>query len=62
MTSDDARHTPDRRFSFSGAGSFPLFKCPICNLPKASTGRRLQRVQGARQWVCQACVRVRATA
>ena len=59
MTSDEARHTPDRPFSFSGVGSFPLFQCPICRQAKRSAGRRLLKVHGIRQWVCQACVKAR---
>jgi hypothetical protein len=60
MTSDDARHVPDRAFRTAGAGMAPMFLCPCCAKRKHSTGRRLLRVQGIRQWVCQQCVKARA--
>lgn len=41
----------------SGAGHASLFNCMRCSKPKPQTGRRLQRVQGLRTWVCAGCAK-----
>ena len=60
MSSDDRTQSADRPFRTAGVGMAPMFLCPCCAKRKHSTGRRLQRVQGIRQWVCQQCVKARA--
>lgn len=41
----------------AGGGHASLFNCMRCALPKPQTGRRLQRVQGLRTWVCAGCAK-----
>ena len=41
----------------AGGGHASLFHCMRCALPKPQTGRRLQRVQGLRTWVCAGCAK-----
>ena len=60
MTSDDALRASDLAFKFRSPGMWPLFKCARCAQPKSSAGRRLLKVGGLRQWVCQGCVAVGA--
>lgn len=60
MSSDDRTRATDRPFRHPGTGMSPMFLCPCCAARKHSTGRRLLRVQGLRQWVCAQCVKARA--
>ena len=57
--SDNDTRGPDRKMSSPGVGMSPTFQCAACarqGLP--TTGRRLRRVQGVRQWVCKRCAEV----
>lgn len=55
---------PNRELPFRemGAGMALSFRCARCNLPKAPLGRRLQMVQGIKQFVCKGCVEQQAGA
>jgi hypothetical protein len=57
MTSDDTRSPPDAKWQPTGVGMAPTFRCALCSKPRSPTGRKLQRVQGVRQWVCKYCVK-----
>lgn len=41
----------------AGSGHASLFQCMRCAKPKPQTGRKLQRVQGLRTWVCAGCAK-----
>lgn len=41
----------------AGSGHASLFQCMRCAKPKPQQGRRLQRVQGLRTWVCAGCAK-----
>ena len=47
----------DVPFLPAGAGHYIGFLCPRCLLSKGPNGRRLQPVQGVRQYVCAGCVK-----
>lgn len=49
MTIDEAPVLP--------AGYGMTFKCAACVKPKPIVGRKLQRVDGVRQYVCAGCAR-----
>ena len=38
-----------------GIGLHSNFMCARCNQPRMTQGRKLQRVQGVKQWVCRGC-------
>jgi hypothetical protein len=59
--SDNVTRGPDRKMASAGPGMAPTFRCAACARPGLSTtGRRLRRVHGVRQWVCAKCAEVRA--
>lgn len=53
--SDKISPVPDVKFRPVGAGHHISFFCALCNQPRNALGRKLQRVQGLRQWVCKGC-------
>mgnify|MGYP001769277380 CR=1 FL=1 len=58
-SSDNETRGPDRKLASPGVGMAPTFRCGACarqGLP--TTGRRLRRVHGVRQWVCRRCAEV----
>jgi hypothetical protein len=55
--SDRIKSVPDVPWRPVGAGMAPTFRCPRCNLPKGTPGRRKQRVRGLLDYVCRECVR-----
>jgi iron only hydrogenase large subunit-like protein len=57
MKSDTTNTAPDVRFRSMQAGHYVTFLCPCCAKKKEALGRRLQRVQGVRQWVCRGCAK-----
>lgn len=40
-----------------GQGMGSMFLCALCAKRKVCFGRRLQRVQGLKTWVCKGCVK-----
>lgn len=48
---------PDVRWKPAGTGHGMSFKCAACVKPKPILGRKLQRVDGVRQFVCKGCAR-----
>ena len=38
-----------------GIGLHSLFQCAKCSQRRETRGRKLQRVQGVKQWVCRGC-------
>lgn len=60
MSSDNETRGPDRRITHPGVGMSPTFTCAACaRSGLRTTGRRLKRVHGVRQWVCAKCAEVR---
>jgi hypothetical protein len=57
MSSDTARHAPDVHWRHIGTGMSQRFRCARCDKPSESQGRKLQRVQGVRQYVCKGCAK-----
>lgn len=54
----DGRNTPrDASFRAVGSGHAMTFRCARCEQPKQTQGRRMQSVQGLRQYVCRECAR-----
>ena len=41
----------------AGGGHASLFACMRCGKNKPQQGRKLQRVQGLRTWVCAGCAK-----
>ncbi len=59
--SDNETRGPDRMMAHRGPGMAPTFMCAACaRNGMSTTGRRLRRVQGLRQWVCARCAGVRS--
>jgi hypothetical protein len=50
---------PNRELPFQqvGTGMVLNFRCARCNLAKQMDGRRKQKVQGLKQFVCKGCVK-----
>lgn len=44
----------------AGPGCAPMFLCGCCGRKRATTGRKLARVLGLRQWVCVDCAKGKA--
>lgn len=58
---DNETRGPDRKMASPGVGMAPTFMCAACaRKGMSTTGRRLRRVHGVRQWVCAKCAEVRA--
>ena len=57
MTHDDTRAPRDVAFRFAGIGTAHTFRCGRCQGIRTTAGRRMQKVQGLRQYVCQACAK-----
>ena len=55
--SDRIRTAPDVSFRPVGMGTSTTFMCARCAKPRLSQGRKLQRVQGLRTWVCKGCAK-----
>lgn len=56
MSMDDRlKSTPDVRWRNPGPGMHITFKCAACSKVRSCFGRKLQRVQGLRQYVCSTC-------
>lgn len=56
MNHDDSRRIGVIPRMPPGPGAHLSFRCPKCNVPKSPLGRRMQRFQGIRQYLCHACV------
>jgi predicted SprT family Zn-dependent metalloprotease len=57
MTHDDTKSARDVRFRMAGIGMAHTFKCGRCEQPRSTQGRKLEKVKGLRQYVCQGCVK-----
>ena len=55
LSSDDSRRSGVNIPVQFGAGLYVSFRCPKCNLPRATDGRKLQRFQGLKQYICKHC-------
>ncbi len=56
MTHDDHRgNARDVRFAPVGVGMASTFRCARCAGFRSITGRKLEKVQGVRQYVCASC-------
>jgi hypothetical protein len=55
MSSDNARLRPTPGFKPSGVGLYMTFRCAACANVRGCVGRKLKRVMGLRQFVCQKC-------
>jgi hypothetical protein len=55
MSSDDIRPRPECGFRYAGPGLAYTFRCAKCNQPIRNYGRRLQLVNGVKQYVGQCC-------
>lgn len=55
--SDRIRTAPDVKFKPAGIGTGATFMCALCCKPRVTLGRKLQRVNGLRTYVCRGCAR-----
>lgn len=55
LNSDDSRRSGTTIPVSFGPGLYVSFRCPKCNLARATDGRKLQRFQGLKQYVCKHC-------
>lgn len=54
---DRSQKAADTKWASPGPGMYITFRCGACSKVKSCIGRKLKRVMGLRQYVCEGCAK-----